>query len=236
MQTVKIDRENTQLIAHRGLSGIEPENTQSAFVAAGKRDYFGIETDVHVTADKRFVVIHDNTTERVSRKNINIEKSTFDEIRKIRLNGKRFFEFHQIPSLEEYIEICKEYRKKSVIELKNKFTADDIKRLIEEIKALHYLDNVIFISFSFNNMIVLRELLPKQSLQFLCAEINGDVIKKLNDYSLDVDVSHIKLTKKDIDEVHSNNHLINVWTVDRRERAEELISYGVDFITTNILV
>ena len=54
------------MIAHRGLSGLERENTYPAFIAAGNRSYFGIETDIHKTADGEFVVIHDETTERVS--------------------------------------------------------------------------------------------------------------------------------------------------------------------------
>ena len=35
MNTVKIEKGNTLMVAHRGLSGIERENTGSAFVAAG---------------------------------------------------------------------------------------------------------------------------------------------------------------------------------------------------------
>lgn len=51
MDTIKIDKNNVKLIAHRGVSGIERENTAAAFVAAGNRSYYGIETDVHVTKD-----------------------------------------------------------------------------------------------------------------------------------------------------------------------------------------
>lgn len=59
MDTIKIDKNNVKLIAHRGVSGIERENTAAAFVAAGNRSYYGIETDVHVTKDGKFVIIHD---------------------------------------------------------------------------------------------------------------------------------------------------------------------------------
>ena len=47
MDTIKFDKKKTVMIAHRGLSGIETENTNSAFVAAGNRSYYGIETDIH---------------------------------------------------------------------------------------------------------------------------------------------------------------------------------------------
>ena len=55
MNTIKFNKKNTQIVAHRGLSGIEVENTNSAFVAAGNRSYYGIETDIHRTKDGRFV-------------------------------------------------------------------------------------------------------------------------------------------------------------------------------------
>lgn len=45
------DKKNAKMVAHRGLSGIERENTLLAFVAAGNRSYWGIECDVHVTKD-----------------------------------------------------------------------------------------------------------------------------------------------------------------------------------------
>ena len=49
MNTIKVDRKNTLMVAHRGVSGIEKENTCAAFVAAGNRSYYGVETDVHRT-------------------------------------------------------------------------------------------------------------------------------------------------------------------------------------------
>jgi len=60
MNTIKINRGATKMIAHRGVSGLERENTNLAFVAAGNRSYFGVETDIHVTADQNLIVIHDD--------------------------------------------------------------------------------------------------------------------------------------------------------------------------------
>ena len=237
MQKIKIDSKNTKMIAHRGLSGIELENTASAFVAAGNRSYFGIETDIHATTDNKFVVIHDETTERVSDENINVEEVTYDEARKVQLKSK-YGEGRidlKIPNLQEYIDICKRYEKKCILEIKNTFSLENIKKLIEEIKSMDYLENVVFISFSFDNMKMLRELLPDQELQYLCKECSEEVIDNLNKYNLDLDIYHGNLTKDIVDKVHSNNHLVNCWTVDDKERAEELVAWGVDFITTNIL-
>ncbi|MGM9639038.1 MAG: glycerophosphodiester phosphodiesterase family protein, partial [Butyricicoccaceae bacterium] len=48
--------------AHRGLHDLEkgiPENTLPAFAAAAAKGY-GAELDVHMTLDRRLVVIHDS--------------------------------------------------------------------------------------------------------------------------------------------------------------------------------
>ena len=73
MNTIKIEKKNTKIIAHRGLSGIEPENTNAAFVAAGNRSYFGIETDVHKTLDGEIVISHDAHLRRTAGVDIDTE-------------------------------------------------------------------------------------------------------------------------------------------------------------------
>lgn len=245
MDTIKINRENAKMIAHRGLSGIETENTNSAFVAAANRSYFGIECDIHVTSDKKFVVIHDETTARVSKENINVETSDFETVRKIVLNNKdktgNINEMQAtrgdliIPTLSEYISICKKYGKKCILELKNRFEPEDIKKVADEINSLGYLDGVIFISFSLDNMINLRKLLPNQPLQFLTGKYNEEILNALNEYNLDLDIAYNALTKEIVEELHGNGHLINCWTCDDKDRVLELLDMGVDFITTNIL-
>ena len=44
------------MIAHRGLSGLERENSMKAFVAAVNRSFYGTECDIHLTKDKIFVI------------------------------------------------------------------------------------------------------------------------------------------------------------------------------------
>ena len=63
MNTVKIDKYFRGMIAHRGLSGIETENTLPAFIAAANRSYFGIECDVHASKDGKIIVTHDDLVE-----------------------------------------------------------------------------------------------------------------------------------------------------------------------------
>jgi hypothetical protein len=45
MDTIKIDHGETKMIAHRGVSGIELENTCASFLLAGSKSYFAVESD-----------------------------------------------------------------------------------------------------------------------------------------------------------------------------------------------
>ena len=129
IDTKKLSRYGmTKMVAHMGAKGLEPENTVAAYVASANRSYYGIETDVHITKDKRVIAIHDENAKRVSGVDILVEESSFDDLRKIRLfdNGGNVREDLCMPSLEEYISVCKRYGKIAVLELKNRMADDDV--------------------------------------------------------------------------------------------------------------
>ena len=241
MDTIKIKSMQTKIIAHKGLSGIERENTCPAFIAAANRSYFGIETDIHVTKDGKFVVIHDETTERVSlgEYKINVEENDYSALGNIVLpdiDGSKNRQDIRIPLLNDYISICKKYDKICVLEFKNCFSINNLKKVINEIYAYNYLDSVIFISFNLDNCINLRKLLPNAKIQYLTGEeLTNDIINVLVVNKLDLDIRHTRLSKNIIDNLHIMGIEVNCWTCNDREIAEKLISMGVDYITTNIL-
>jgi len=241
MNTVKINSKQTKVIAHRGLSGLEKENTYPAFVAAGNRSYFGIETDVRVTTDGEFVLMHDETTERISlgKNNIKIIGNSYSEFKDIVLpdiDGSTNRKDIKIPRLIDYISICKKYEKVCVIELKDPFPEDDIKRMVDEIKEMEYLQNVIFISFSFDHCVILRKYAPDNDVQWLTSyDVTDEQIENLLENRLNLDINYKNLTKEKIDILHSRGIKVNCWTCDDKDIAEELANYGVDFITSNIL-
>ncbi len=240
MNTIKINSGNVKMIAHRGLSGLEKENTLSAFVAAGNREkYFGIETDVHKTKDGRFVIFHDDNTARVALDSLIIEDTTFDTLRKLQLtdiDGKRGRIDLLIPTVEEYLDVCKKYGKTCVFEFKNEFEEEDIYRLVEIFEKADYLDHVIFISFQLINLIYLRRRYPQVNSQYLVEhEWKDEYFEDLEKYNLGLDIDHKLLTREIVDRVHAMGKEVNVWTVNTLEDGERAISLGVDYITSNIL-
>lgn len=239
--TIKINSGNTLMIAHRGVSGIERENTCPAFLAAGNRSYYGVETDVHVSRDKQFVVIHDESTKRVSLEavDINVEQSDYAEFKDIvlpDLDGSLVRGDIRIPLLSEYVSICKKYDKKCVLEVKNRFATEDIETMVKQIDALGYIDGMIFISFSWDNCIDLRRLLPDATIQWLTWEdVSADRIEEMVANGFELDIYYKRLNKEAIDLFHSKGIKVNCWTVDDKNDAEALVEMGIDYITTNIL-
>ncbi len=237
--TIKIDAKSTKLIAHRGLSSLEKENTCASFEAAGRRpSYYGIETDIHRTADGDFIIIHNATVDNGFGETVEVEKSTYSELRKIRLEGLE----HRIcqdelrlPSLEEYVGICQKYGKKCILELKSDFTMDETKILIDRIAKTGYLENVVFISFVFEALLNVRAYLPHQKCQFLTDETTETVIRKCSESGFDIDTGYNNLTEELVNMAHELGLEMNVWTINTTEKSEELISWGVDYITTDCL-
>ena len=238
MNTIKFDKKNTLIIAHRGLSGIEKENTNAAFVAAGNRSYYGIETDVHKTLDGRYVVFHDDTTGRVAIDDMEVEKTTFDCLRNLLLtdiDGKKGRTDIRIPTLEEYISICKKYEKIAVLELKNAFAEDEVYEIVDIIKSFDYLENVIFISFCLENLIFLRKKYPDQPAQFLIDNYEDWLLATLKEHNLDLDIKYTSLNAENMKELHDAGIKVNCWTCDDPAAGENLADLGIEYITSNIL-
>ncbi len=238
MNTTKFENKSTKVVAHRGLSGIERENTNAAFIAAGNRSYFGIETDIHVAMDGEFIVAHDSSMERVSGSSLVIEESTLPMLRSITLyekNNETKDRYDlRVSTITEYVRICKTYEKVCVLELKGYFGKENLKRLVEAIKAEDYLESIIFIAFDWKNLTDLKAVYPEATMQFLCREISLENLSELVKNGFSLDINYMGVTQEIIDFMHQNNLVVNVWTVDDKDEAERLAAMGVDQITTNI--
>lgn len=241
MDTLKMNHNGSvRMIAHRGICGLEKENTAAAFVAAGNRSYFGIETDIHETADGKLIIIHDDNTKRVAGCEYIVEQTDFDTLRSIKLFDRKSEQIRAdlvLPTLEEYISICQRYEKTAVLELKNAMKTETILEIVRVIDEMGYLDKTIFISFAISNLIALREAYPQVAIQYLVEKIEDlpALLEILKKYRFDIDAKHTAIKEEMVPQFHDNGIKINVWTVNTVERAERLQQIGVDYITTNIV-
>lgn len=238
MTTKKFNKGNTLIIAHRGLSGIEVENTASAFVAAANRSYYGIEMDIHLSADGNFIINHDDNFERVAGVKRKICDMTLDEIKQVVLfdkdGTKNRHDLHPT-TLECYLGIVTKYEKHAVIELKSDFSDSDILRIIDTVRGFSYLDSTTFISFNYENLVKVRKILPNQSAQYLIWHLTDEEIERLSKAKMDADVWCVELTREQIEKAHAHGIKVNCWTVNEIPEGEKFASWGIDFITTNIL-
>ncbi len=240
MDTIKINKGNAQIVAHRGLSGLERENTASAFVAAGNRSYFGIETDVRATKDGKFVLLHDDDAVRCGLDQLRPEFATLETIQSIKLldmDGERGRADLRIPELRDYLSICKRYDKYAVLEFKGGYNAEQMEKVVEIVNKEYCLEKMIFISFSFENLLTLRSVCPEARCQFLTGEpITEELVNKLKDAKMGLDIWYGCFKEEAQVKMFLDAGVeVNVWTVDNKEDAERLISWGVQFVTSNIL-
>ncbi len=253
MDTIKIHKGKTQMVAHAGLFGLEAANTNAGFIAAGNRSYWGVECDVRVAKDG-MAVIHNDTTEGVAPVVITISESTMAEIQSVMLYDRHLFYGMEnyslspepkgvrsdlrIPSLEEYIRICKHYGKVCVLELKHPMDAEAIAYVVEAYRKQDYLDRVVFISFYWENLVGVRELLPDCPVQFLTdekQEFTDEFLDQVAAHGFDLDIHIFTTTGELVERMHERGIKVNVWTCDWPDRAEKLVEWGVDYVTTNIL-
>jgi len=80
------------VIAHRGASAYEPENTFKAFRKALELNADMIEVDVRLTADGHPVITHDETVDRTTNGRGKLRDMTLKEVKNSKLDLERKFQ------------------------------------------------------------------------------------------------------------------------------------------------
>ena len=107
--------------------------------------------------------------------------------------------------------------------------------IARKIDDMGWLEKTTFISFSAENLIVLRGLYPNVSIQFLTGEATEENFSLMKKYRFDADLYGKFVTGETVSRLHAAGIKVNCWTIDDPNNAAELIAMGVDFITSNIL-
>ncbi|MGW1893678.1 glycerophosphodiester phosphodiesterase [Streptomyces sp. NPDC002004] len=93
---------NFLTIGHRGVMGVEPENTLRSFIAAERAGLDVIELDLHLSKDGALVVMHDADVDRTTDGRGAIAEQTLAELRTLDAGrGER------IPVFEEVLDAVK---------------------------------------------------------------------------------------------------------------------------------
>ena len=167
-----------------------------------------------------------------------IEESDFGFLRTVRLTDldgvtERADLF--LPTLEEYLSICRKYEKTAVLELKREMEEKHVKGIAETVRDTGMLDSTVFISFCGNNLVMLKKHFPEAAAQFLASEVTEQNIRFVIDNDLEADFYFGAITSEFVERMHALGRRVNVWTVNDVETALRMKEMGVDMITTNIL-
>ncbi|MHA1792127.1 MAG: glycerophosphodiester phosphodiesterase [Promethearchaeota archaeon] len=224
-------------IAHRGFRKNVVENTFQAFNKAVelKMDY--IELDVHLTASKSLVVIHDRTVNRVFNGSGKISKFSDDTIKKLRSREGN----ETIPFLKD---VLRQFQGKInfMIELKGKGTP---KKVIELITSESIVDSVVISSQNLDFLKKALNLLANKPVKiktcynitsarkftlkkFLLLDKNEKIPIKFDMISLEAS----QVTRQFIDKCHEHGILALCWEFlkprDPLQLALNLKEMGID--------
>jgi glycerophosphoryl diester phosphodiesterase len=214
----------TAVIAHRGASRLERENTVAAFERATAIGSDGVELDVRRTSDGALVVHHDprladgRVIVETRRDEIAPEVAGFDAA--LDACGTSFVnvEIKNIPGEPDY-------------------DPDDVvaDAVVAELAARGGGSRWLLSSFRLATVARVRELLPTVRTAWLTTSLTREVIERtaagghdaIHPNVFSVDEATIRLA-------HRAGLAVNVWTCNDPERMRELISWGVDGICTDV--
>jgi glycerophosphoryl diester phosphodiesterase len=96
---------------HRGNAKFFPENTMASFRSAASLGCDMIETDLHMTSDKKLVLIHDHTLMRTAGTQGLVREKTLAELRRLDAGiwKSEEFENERIPTFEEFLDFFRAY-------------------------------------------------------------------------------------------------------------------------------
>ncbi|MEE8312224.1 MAG: glycerophosphodiester phosphodiesterase family protein [Candidatus Binatia bacterium] len=223
-------------IAHRGASGILPENTRHAFVKALDLGARVIELDVQLTRDEVPVVIHDETLDRTTNGTGLVVETDFTEIAELDAGswfGASFVNV-EVPTLDEVLRVIGS-RAMVNIELKPDEKRVDtlVKHVVTTVARLNCFDNVVFSSFDLYALKRLRHLVPGAQIGVLCCErekideaIAFARLVKARNIHPSVPLVDTELIKK----AHARGWHVWAWTANEPGEIALLAAIGVDGI------
>ncbi|ADE19501.1 glycerophosphodiester phosphodiesterase [Mycoplasma crocodyli] len=178
-------------LAHRGYSDIYPENTKLAFDKAVEYGFDGVELDLHLTKDKKVVIIHDFNTKRVAGVDKIIEQSNLNELKTLNYadNLKFLGTLETILTLDEFLELYKDKMELINLEIKTENNNyQGIEEIIYKTLIRHKvnLNKILLSSFNLNTLHNFYKLNHDLELGFLI-----DKKKTL----IDIDKDHLKIIK-----------------------------------------
>lgn len=242
--------ERPAIVAHRGASGMAPENTPAAFLTALALGADTIEIDVHLSRDGRVVVIHDDTVDRTT--------SGIGEIRSLDLAdlqsldaGSWFYgtdvqprwpaDLLRVPTLEQVIEMVLG-KALLLVELKDPTLYEGLEEtLVETMRSTGLVTQpgaVTVQSFDADGVRKMARLAPEIPRFQLTSgvEFSPEVLDDIRSYADGIAPNREDITQPLVEAAQERGLKVYSWTVNRAEDMRLLSGMGIDGIITDNVV
>ncbi len=233
---------SVRMTAHRGYSAVAPENTLPAFRKAGEYGFWGAECDITTTSDGVWVIMHDDTVDRMTNGKGKVSSYTYAKLRKLKINAGNNVDQYpgaKVPSLTEYLDVCKEYGMHAVIEIKESANAKRLSALAKQLSAREEKDMFVIITFSAPFAARMKKLMPEIPVYLLIGGAPGEDFDACVRFCVENKLTGIDFAcvwGEDKVKLAQNAGLETmVWTVDDVKTAETYYKMGVRDFTTNAL-
>lgn len=234
--------ENAFIIcAHRGASGIAPENTMAAVAMALECGAPMIEIDVQYTRDRHMVVFHDDTLERTTDGSGPITDRSLDELLELDA-GSWFspsFAGQKIPKL---IDVLEQIRGKAYVNIEIKprpaseQTAREMAELLELVRSLDLMNACAFSSFDHAALVYIRSI--AQDARTIALNVPGDersparVVRACGADGYGCSLEEVNRQRADICQHFRIPY--GVYTVNTPQELEFVLDHGASGIVTNM--
>lgn len=214
------------IVAHRGASAYEPENTIRSFERAYQLGADFVELDVRLSRDGRLVVIHDESVDRTT--------NGFGLVRDLTLNELKVLDAgkgEKIPTLTEVLEFFSDAKHRFFIEAKEQGLEGKLLQAIIDHDAQ---DKVVITSFYHTSLrkIAGRRKDIKCGVIFSCQPVKPE--KLAIDAKATILLPRSKYVNAEmVNRAHENNLIIIPWPVNDRKEAKKMIDLDVDGIVTD---
>lgn len=237
-----------RVIAHRGASGLAPENTMAAFEKAVALGADMIELDVHLSKDDSLIVMHDHTVTRTTDGDGEIRDLDYAYIAALDA-GSWFgpeYKNERVPTLGQVLRQV-DGRTRVLIELKwpsSGIYDNLVKNVLQTIRACHAESWVSIQSFETRYLNQLQRTAPKIDCQQLILgksdALTLAVTRRLTwgEFSPEPGVTSVNpsyrfLTRRLVEQMHRLGLTVYPYTLNDPKKMAKAIRFGVDGIITN---
>ncbi|MFI1418548.1 glycerophosphodiester phosphodiesterase [Streptomyces sp. NPDC020731] len=214
---------NFLTIGHRGVMGVEPENTLRSFVAAQEAGLDVIELDLHLSKDGTLVVMHDTEVDRTTDGTGAIADKTLAELRALDAGrGER------IPVFEEVLDAV---RAPLQAEIKDVRAA---RALAEVMNGRDLADRVEVSSFHDEAIAETARLVPGVRTALIASRYGTDIVDRAVGAGASTVCLNIRrLTLEIVERARKAELRIVGWVVNTQDHLRLVRALGLDGATTD---